>query len=301
MNMKLTIAVLTMNRCNQLKEAIESVLKCKVPAETEIVVLDNASTDDTSSVIDEISMESSVPIRYYYSPVNTGVGGGRAKLFDYADGKYVYFLDDDAIISPDCSEVFFTDSIDFMDKNPNVASLTTQIYDEIFGYSRTDGFSDKIKIDEKPVMFKYLGGSHFLRKESFSSPLYFNIKYGSEEYAPSIKAMDNGLYHVFNKDISIIHKPKRNKWVTGTDEMREIQIREVAIVYATKKLLYPIIFRPIIYMGYKKRSQMYLSMYPGAKKDARKMVKEIVKENKCKTIRIMSVIKMFKTFGMTVF
>ena len=46
---------------------------------------------------------------------------------------------------------------------------------------------------------------------------------------------------------------------------------------------------------------MYLSMYPGATKDARKMVREIVRENKCKKIHIISVIKMFKIFGMTVF
>lgn len=299
--MYLTIAVLTMNRSKQLKEAIESVIACILPKETEIVVLDNASTDDTESVINEITKDSSVPIRYYYSSVNTGVGGGRAKLFDYANGKYVYFLDDDAIISPDCKDEFFTTSIDYMDNNTNVASVTTQIYDELLGYSRTEDFSDKVQIDGKPVMFKYLGGSHFLRKEYFDSPLYFNIKYGSEEYAPSIIAMNKGFYHVFNKDISIIHKPARNKWVDGSSDMRDVQIRYVAIIYATKKLLYPMIFQPILYLGYKKRSKMYLSMYPGATKDARKMVREIIKENKCKKIRVMSVIKMFKTFGMTAF
>ncbi len=299
--MYLTIAVLTMNRSRQLKEAIESVIACKLPEETEIVVLDNASTDDTRTVIEELKNKSYVPIEYYYSSVNTGVGGGRAKLFDYAKGKYVYFLDDDAIISPDFKDTFFTESLDYMDNNTNVASMTTQIYDEIFGFSRTDSFSNKILIGGKPVMFNYLGGSHFLRKSCFNSPLYFKIKYGSEEYAPSIIAMDNGYYHVFNKDISIIHKPKRNKWVHGTDEMRGIRIKEVAIVYATKKILYPLVFQPILYLGYKKRSKMYLSMYPGATKDARKMVREIVRENKCKKIHIISVIKMFKIFGMTVF
>ena len=299
--MYLTIAVLTMNRSRQLKEAIESVIACKLPEETEIVVLDNASTDDTRTVIEELKNKSYVPIEYYYSSVNTGVGGGRAKLFDYANGKYVYFLDDDAIISPECKDTFFIESLDYMDNNTNVASMTTQIYDEIFGFGRTDSFSDKIHIDGKPVMFKYLGGSHFLRKDCFDSPLYFNIKYGSEEYAPSIIAMDKGFYHVFNKDISIIHKPARNKWVDGSSDMRDVQIRYVAIIYATKKVLYPLIFLPILYLGYKKRSKMYLSIYPGAAKDAKKMVKEIVKENKCKKIRIMSVIKMFKTFGMTTF
>jgi glycosyltransferase involved in cell wall biosynthesis len=85
--MQLTIAILTMNRKNQLKEAIESVFSCTLPEKTEIVVLDNASTDDTESVMNKIAKNSSVPIRYYYSPVNTGVGGGRAKLFDYANAK----------------------------------------------------------------------------------------------------------------------------------------------------------------------------------------------------------------------
>ena len=44
---KLTIAVLTMNRCQQLIEALDSCLACRLPESTEFVVLDNGSEDDT--------------------------------------------------------------------------------------------------------------------------------------------------------------------------------------------------------------------------------------------------------------
>ena len=48
--MKLTIAIITMNRAQQLKEAIESCFQSQLPQETEFVIIDNASTDDTQTV-----------------------------------------------------------------------------------------------------------------------------------------------------------------------------------------------------------------------------------------------------------
>lgn len=299
---KLTIAVITMNRSEQLVEALDSCMACALPEKTEFVILDNASTDKTKQVMEQyISEHPHIPIHYFYSPENLGVGGGRSYVFDKAQGEFVYFLDDDAVIAPESKDSFFVESLRFMEKHESVASMTTQIYDEVFGYKRTAHIPETNKIDGMPVMFIYFGGSHFLRKRSFDSPLYFPLQYSSEEYAPSIRAMNKGLNHVFNKNISIIHKPKVNKWVDGTEKMRRIQICCAAVVYATKKLLYPTIFLPILWAGYERRCEMYLKEYPGAKKEADAMVKQIVKENKTKKIHISTVVKMYRNFGLTVF
>ena len=51
--MKLSIAVVTMNRSIQLIEALDSCLTCNLPNDTEFVIIDNASTDDTEQKVKE--------------------------------------------------------------------------------------------------------------------------------------------------------------------------------------------------------------------------------------------------------
>lgn len=298
---ELSVCVITMNRAEQLKEALESCVACKLPEKTEFVVLDNASTDDTELKVEEFkNAHPDIPFRCFFSEKNLGVGGGRSFVFDKADGEILYFLDDDAVISPDSYETFFVENVRYMKENPSVASVTTQIYDELKGYSRTELMSNKIFAGKRKAFF-YLGGSHFLRKSCFDSPLYFDIQYGSEEYAPSIKAIDKGFVHVFDESSTIIHKPKVNKWVDNSDTMRKIQIRCAATVYATKLVLYPAVFKPILFLGYKTRCKKYLTAYPGAQKESDDMVAEIVKNNREPKVKIKTVIGMFKDFGMTVF
>lgn len=46
---KLSICVITMNRREQLVEALASCLLCKIPKDTQFVVVDNGSTDNTEN------------------------------------------------------------------------------------------------------------------------------------------------------------------------------------------------------------------------------------------------------------
>ena len=47
--MKLTIGLVTMNRERQVAEAIQSCLQSNLPNDTEFVVINNASTDNTET------------------------------------------------------------------------------------------------------------------------------------------------------------------------------------------------------------------------------------------------------------
>lgn len=75
MAMKLTIGVVTMNRKRKLRNALMSCLSCKLPKETEFVVIDNASTDNTYQVVDDVLGKSGYNYVYHYSSVNIGAGG----------------------------------------------------------------------------------------------------------------------------------------------------------------------------------------------------------------------------------
>ena len=49
--MKLSIVVITMNRANQLKDALQSCVNSKLPEDTEFVIVDNASSDNTREIV----------------------------------------------------------------------------------------------------------------------------------------------------------------------------------------------------------------------------------------------------------
>lgn len=297
----LSIVILTMNRKDQVIEALESCLGSKLPDDTEFVIVDNHSNDGTGEAINTyIKEHSNFDFQYEYEEKNIGVGGGRARAFDLAKGRYLYFLDDDAVISKESAEIFFMEPITYLEKNKNVASITTKIKDTTFMGDRNDSFSAE-KIDGRPLTFKYLGGSHFLRKNAFESPLYFSIQYGSEEYAPSIIAQDKGFYHVYFDNIYIIHQPKVNKWVAGTANMEYVVCCGTAVAHATKRILYPLIFRPVLELAYHRRCKMYLSQYDGVIKKCNSMVRDIMRENKHKKIKVKTVIDLYKKFGLTVF
>lgn len=291
-----------MNRADQLIQALESCLESELPENTEILVFDNASSDNTAKTVEGFkNFHPHVDIKYHLSEENLGVGGGRSAAFELAEGEIVYFLDDDAVISDNSKKDFFIKSVEIFENNPEIASLTTNIYDELLKYDR-DVSKTSFTIAGLPVIFNYLGGSHFLRKEYFDLPLYFNIKYGSEEYAPSITVQDKGYYNVFNKDLCIIHKPKENKWVAGSEQMKNIHINGCANIYATKKILYPLILRPAIWVGYFARCLKYLMQYPGAIKEANCIVKALCRENKGKKkIKFSTIIKFYKMFGKSAF
>lgn len=298
---ELSIVVITMNRREQLIEALESCLASRLPEKTEFVIINNGSTDDTDAAVRSfIQKHPERIIHYRCEAENLGVGGGRAAGFELAQGEYLYFLDDDAIIAEDSREDFFIRTIAYLERNTKVASVTTRIKDIMLEYDRGVKRSGQM-IDGYPAIFKFLGGSHFLRKSAFTAPLYFPIEYGSEEYAPSILAHDKGLFHVYDDSIYIIHKPKVNKWAAGSESMEKIQVCGCAVTYATKKLLYPIIFHPLLYAAYRVRCHKFLRPYRGAVRRSDRMVREIVRENPCGRVRASTVIRMYREFGATVF
>lgn len=297
---KLSIVIVTMNRRKQVIEAINSCLKSKLPSKFEFIVIDNHSTDGTEAAINNfLSQHDNISYTYKYMDENKGVGGGRNEGFNLSKGEYLYFLDDDAIISDESQRSFFIDTIEYMDKNSEVASVTTRIKDEMLKFDRNVEKS-KLTIDNKNTIFKFLGGSHFLRKKCFEKPLYFDIKYGGEEYAPSIIAQDRGFYHVYSAEVYIIHKPEINKWISGSKDMENVLIRGCAVEYATKSVLYPIVLKPIVFSAFIMRVWKHLRMYPHAYCKCRKLSKEIINANKKERIKFSTVLKLYNIFGLTV-
>ena len=88
---KVSVIILTYNRHLLLRKAILSVLN-QTFQDFEIIVIDDASKEETRFIMDEFTDER---IRYFRHNVNKGEGCARNTGLKYVKGKYIAFLDDD--------------------------------------------------------------------------------------------------------------------------------------------------------------------------------------------------------------
>lgn len=98
---KLTIAIPTYNRCSLLRQALDSVMHQKID-EVEILVSDNASTDDTETMMKKYCERNKV--RYFRNSENLGMDGNFLNCLQKANGEYIQFLSDDDILLPGAVE-----------------------------------------------------------------------------------------------------------------------------------------------------------------------------------------------------
>lgn len=297
----LTIAVITMNRAAQLKEALESCLACHLPKETEFIVIDNASTDDTEATVKSVLQNAEYPFYYEKLTENLGVGGGRNYAYEKSVGEYIYALDDDAVIDFEKNPDFFLRAIDIFEEHPSIVTLTTQIYDTAWEKNRLDPSGNKLANGLQEI-YMFCGGSHFLRRSFYPNAPYLPNKYGFEEIPPSLCAMNAKKINAFCKDLLVIHKPAINKWVATDKGNAALRIKAVAITYAIKKMMYPVLSLPLLRMATWRRIKKHLSDINDGKKTVKAMSKEFIKDYPLKReIKTSTVIRMFKKFKLSVF
>jgi len=95
---RISAVICTFNRALYLAKAVESLVNQTYSrGHYEIIVVDNGSTDNTREVVEQFGQ--SAGIRYIYEPIK-GLSQARNTGWQAASGKYIAYLDDDAIASP---------------------------------------------------------------------------------------------------------------------------------------------------------------------------------------------------------
>jgi glycosyltransferase involved in cell wall biosynthesis len=115
-NTKLSICIPTYNRAPFLRYLLAKFVEQKaIDFPYEIVISDNASTDDTTMVVQEFATKG-LPIRYYKREVNDGGWANLTNAYQYANGQYsLYLADDDLLIFENLRPAIL-----YLDANPDV-------------------------------------------------------------------------------------------------------------------------------------------------------------------------------------
>ncbi|OCX66437.1 glycosyl transferase [Thioclava sp. SK-1] len=112
---KTAAVIVTFNRSAKLSNVLDALAVQTRPPEV-IYVIDNASTDDTETVVRAKAMAN---LRYVKLPKNIGGAGGfhEGMKLAYKDGaNYIWISDDDAYPEPDALERLQNDLAEFEDK-----------------------------------------------------------------------------------------------------------------------------------------------------------------------------------------
>lgn len=135
-----TIGIPVYNAEKYIRKTLESALS-QTFANIEFLILDDRGTDNSIEVIEDIKREHprGKDIRIVSQPKNMGVAQARNRIIDEAQGRYLYFMDSDDVISDNCISLLYS----------NILEHQAEV---VFGsYEKVELF----KNESEPILYQY--------------------------------------------------------------------------------------------------------------------------------------------------
>lgn len=205
MNYKLSICIPTYNRAPYLKVLLDSILKQIDPNyPVEICISDNASTDNTKSLISSYKKKYG-HITYFRSKKNMGFDCNCLKSIAIAHGNYCWLMGDDDKVESKCLNYI----LKLLEKHKNIAGMSVNV----------NFYDKKLKTKKhltRPISFKknkILTGteeifSNLLHHFSFISAQIVNRKLWQKAVKKTDKTFFNAYVHMYVIGSIIQMQPK---------------------------------------------------------------------------------------------
>ncbi len=201
----ISVCIATYNQAHYLEACIESVIQQTLPAD-EIIISNDASTDNTYDVLEKISGKYNF-IRIIHQPVNLGLTGNSDAVLKAANGNYLVRLASDDLLLPS-----FTIKLSKLLTNYPEAGFAHCAVKEInvTGKHIKDRYLFREKIFEnadealKEVLkgFKVAANILMFKKTALEKIGYLNCKQNfGEDYYLSAELSANGYGNVYCNEI----------------------------------------------------------------------------------------------------
>ncbi len=189
--MLISVIIPTHNRAGFLSQAIESVLA--QDAATEIIVVDDGSTDDTEQLMNRWDPSEI----HYLQQTNQGVSAARNNGFAHSRGEFILFLDSDDYLLPSALTTLQTHLVDNPDigvvhSDGYVVNLSGQATGELSYYRRTP-FQDDLDYFTREVSVIGIHSALIRRSALDLLPQPFAVTSGAEDLELWLDLKERGV------------------------------------------------------------------------------------------------------------
>ena len=122
MNIRLSVIIITWNAEQDVKQCLYSVLEAIASRVTEVIVVDNGSTDNTRAILESYGER----INLFLLKKNNGVAVARNVGMAAAKGEYIWILDVDTIVNKDAVDGM----IEYLGNNPECGICACRLQSE---------------------------------------------------------------------------------------------------------------------------------------------------------------------------
>lgn len=124
----LSVLILSYNTEELTKKCLDLLHSSlqKTSLKTEIIVVDNASSDNSVVMLSEMQnkfQKDNIDFKLIVNTSNSGFSGGNNQALEVAVGKYALYLNSDVMVN----DINFEKLLEYMDENPDVAGLTVKV------------------------------------------------------------------------------------------------------------------------------------------------------------------------------
>ena len=198
----LTIVIVNYNGADYISECIESINSSKDSLEKEVVIVDNNSQDSSLDVIQSLLNPK---IRLISNKENLGFSAANNQGIKVANGKYIFLLNNDTILKPDCLQKlknFFDTEESLGGVAPQLLNEdeTIQVYGSVLSHWRYRG--------SRPISLSFLSGAGFFTTKSILEKingLDENFFFYNEDIDLCMQIKKLGLKLIYYPPAKLIH------------------------------------------------------------------------------------------------
>jgi len=203
----------------------------------EVIILNNASTSDYTSVKDFIFTRQDIPFRYLDAPSNLGVARGRNYAIERSKAPILIMLDDDAEMgNADC----LVNLVRLFEEQPGSRPLaiisfkvvyfeTREMQRNALPHKNFDAYKDKHTFDT----YYYAGGAHAIRRSVLDQVGKYpeDFFYGMEEYDLAYRILDAGWSIRYSDEVVMLHKESPLGRTTKKEKQRMMWVNKSKVAW----------------------------------------------------------------------
>ncbi len=240
MSNPISFIIITYNRVHDTLELLQniSVLTDAESLLQDVIIVNNASTDDYTIVKNYIKQTTTLPFKYFDAPENLGVTKGRNYALQFAQGEICIFLDDDAILENKDALQNVLKSFEqkgYDNREVAIVSFKVLYYDTLQMQINALPHKQFEKYCNKNSFYTYYfaGGAHAIKKNILQQAgnLPQEFFYGMEEYDLSYRLIEQGYCIKYDASIVMLHKESLLGRKPKAEKLKMMWVNKCKVAY----------------------------------------------------------------------